>query len=154
LNVIVTAQGEMDLSLPVFQSGEVPVLLVTTTRGAQKIHAHTLPSTVHVTAIEGTHSLKARDILAAVKQARQCEMILVEGGPHLMGDFFAGQCLDELFLTLTPQVAGRDDKSNRPGLIEGQLFAPDNPRWGTLIGVKRAENYLFLRYAFTLRPHT
>ena len=30
LNVIVTAHGEVSLDLPVFQSGEVPVLLVTT----------------------------------------------------------------------------------------------------------------------------
>src|SRR5579859_4737298 len=33
LNVIVTARGEIDLNLPVFQSGEVPVLLVTTMQG-------------------------------------------------------------------------------------------------------------------------
>ena len=33
LNVIVTARGEIDLDLPVFRSGEVPVLLVTTKRG-------------------------------------------------------------------------------------------------------------------------
>ena len=153
LNVIVTAQGEIDFTLPVFRSSDVPVLLVTTMQGAQRIHALSLPSTVRVTATGDTHFLKAQDILESVKQTRQCETILVEGGPHLMGDFFAGQCLDELFLTLAPQVAGRDGKSNRPGLIEGQLFAPDNPRWGTLIGVKRAENYLFLRYAFTRRPH-
>src|SRR5437016_13100870 len=34
LNVIVTARGEVDLDLPVFQSGEVPVLLVTPTQRA------------------------------------------------------------------------------------------------------------------------
>ena len=32
-----------------------------------------------------------------------------------MGDFFAGKCLDELFLTLAPQVAGRDGSFERPG---------------------------------------
>jgi riboflavin biosynthesis pyrimidine reductase len=35
LNVIVTARGDLDLHLPIFQSGEVPVLIVTTTVGKQ-----------------------------------------------------------------------------------------------------------------------
>ena len=46
-------------------------------------------------------------------------IILVEGGPQLMGDFFAEQHLDELFLTLAPQIAGRNDSSDRPGLLPG-----------------------------------
>ena len=64
-----------------------------------------------------------------------------------MGDFFAEQCLDELFLTLAPQIAGRDVHSERPGLVMGRLFAPEHPLWGTLIGVKRGGSHLFLRYA-------
>ena len=65
-----------------------------------------------------------------------------------MGDFFAERCLDELFLTLAPQVAGRDSSSERPGLVAGKRFAPEHPVWGTLVGVKRGESHLFLRYAF------
>jgi riboflavin biosynthesis pyrimidine reductase len=65
-----------------------------------------------------------------------------------MGDFFAEQCLDELFLTLAPQVAGRDAARDRPGLVAGHSFAPERPLWGTLVGVKRAGSHLFLRYAF------
>src|SRR5438067_532404 len=37
LNVVVTASAELNLDLPVFQSGRVPVLIVTTTRGAQHL---------------------------------------------------------------------------------------------------------------------
>jgi riboflavin biosynthesis pyrimidine reductase len=78
-------------------------------------------------------------------------MILVEGGPHLMGDFFAERRLDELFLTLAPQVAGRaqtQGAAERPGLVAGKLFAPDSPVWGTLITVHQSESHLFLRYSF------
>ena len=39
LNVIVTTHGAVDLDLPVFQSGEVPVLLVTNTQGEERIRA-------------------------------------------------------------------------------------------------------------------
>jgi riboflavin biosynthesis pyrimidine reductase len=44
LNVIVTARGEVDLALPVFQSGTIPVLVVTTTDGEERIRAQGVPS--------------------------------------------------------------------------------------------------------------
>ena len=78
---------------------------------------------------------------------RQSDAILVEGGPHLMADFLAQQYVDELFLTLAPQIAGRDDLSERPGLVAGKSFAPKHPLWGTLIEVKRGGSHLFLRYS-------
>jgi primosomal protein N' len=65
-----------------------------------------------------------------------------------MGDFFAERRLDEQFLTLAPQIAGRDGAIKRPGLVAGKSFAPEHPLWGTLTGVKRGGNHLFLRYAF------
>jgi riboflavin biosynthesis pyrimidine reductase len=65
-----------------------------------------------------------------------------------MGDFFAQGCLDDLYLTLAPQVAGRDGSVERPGLVAGQRFAPEQPLWGTLVSVRRAGSHLFLRYAF------
>ncbi len=148
LNVIVTAQGEVDLHLPVFQSGEVPVLIVTTTHGAERIRAERLPPSVQVSALQSTGPLSARAILQAVSRVRQSDVILVEGGPQLLGDFFTEQVLDELFLTLAPQIAGRDGQVERPGLVMGKRFAPEQPLWGTLIGVKRGGSHLFLRYAF------
>jgi riboflavin biosynthesis pyrimidine reductase len=148
LTVIVTASGAIDLSLRVFQSGEVPVLVVTTQEGAQRIREHVLPQLVQVEAVQQTGAISARRILEAASAVRQSDIILLEGGPQLIGDFFAEGCLDELFLTLAPQVAGRDNSSERPGLVEGQRFAPEQPVWGTLMGIKRAENHLFLRYTF------
>ena len=148
LNVIVTASGAIDMALPVFQSGEVPVLIVTTQEGAQRIREHALPRLVQVEAVQQAGAISARLVLEAVSSARQSNLILVEGGPQLMGDFFAERHLDGLFLTLAPQVAGRDSSSERPGLIAGKRFAPEHPVWGTLVGVKRGGSHLFLRYAF------
>ncbi len=48
LNVIVTARGAVSLDLPVFQSGEVPVLLVTTTQGEERIRAQHVPAAVQI----------------------------------------------------------------------------------------------------------
>ncbi len=148
LNVIVTARGEIDLDLPVFQSGEAPVLLVTTMQGEARVRAERLPPSVQVSALQSAGSLSAQAILQAVSRVRQSEVILVEGGPQLLGDFFAEQALDELFLTLAPQIAGRDGQAERPGLVMGKRFAPAHPLWGTLVSVKRGGSHLFLRYAF------
>ena len=148
LNVIVTTHGAVDLNLQVFQSGKVPVLILTNTQGEERIRAQNLQPFVQLSAIQNDGPLSAQTILHEVNRIRQCEVILVEGGPQLMGDFFAGQALDELFLTLAPQIAGRDGKVERPGLIMGKRFAPENPLWGTLVSIKRGESHLFLRYAF------
>ena len=147
LNVIVSARGAVDLKKRVFQSGEVPVLIVTTKNAEHRVHQDDLPPWVQVAAIESAGPLDARSIVEAVGHVRQSDVILVEGGPHLMADFLAQQCVDELFLTLAPQIAGRDDLSVRPGLVAGKSFAPKHPLWGTLIEVKRGGSHLFLRYS-------
>ena len=149
LNVIVTARADVDPGLRVFQSGEVPVLLVTTPDGARHLRGLELPPSVQVMEPETTDRLSARSILGVVARVRPSDLILVEGGPHLLGDFFAEQCLDEQFLTLSPQVAGRNGSPARPGLVAGKRFAPEHPLWGTLVGVKRGGSHLFLRYAFS-----
>jgi riboflavin biosynthesis pyrimidine reductase len=101
-----------------------------------------------VVALKQSGSLSAQAILEAVQQVRPCNLILSEGGPQLLADFFAERCLDELFLTLAPQIAGRDETIDRPGLVAGKLFAPEFPLWGSLVSVKRETSHLFLRYAF------
>lgn len=150
LNVIVTSSGKIDPSLPIFQSGKVKVLIVSTATGATLIPREKLPECVSIDAAGSGALLGAKEILNAVMRARpSTNIILVEGGPHLMGTFFGEQLLDELFLTLSPQVAGRGDSPERLGLVAAKLLAPDNPVWGRLCSVKKAGNHLFLRYAFT-----
>jgi riboflavin biosynthesis pyrimidine reductase len=51
--------------------------------------------------------------------------LLHEGGPTLFGQFLAVEAVDELFLTLSPQIAGRKGDTIRPGLVEGIEFMPD-----------------------------
>ncbi len=148
LNVIVTARGELNLDLPLFQSGDVPGLIVTTMQGAEHLHAHHPPPMAQIVGVPQTGLLTAQAIIQAVCAVRPCQIILVEGGPQLLGAFLTEQILDELFLTLAPQIAGRDSATSRPGLVEGHLFAPEHPLWGTLVSIKRGGSHLFLRYEF------
>ena len=148
LNVVVTAGGEIDLKRRLFRSGEVKSLIVTTADGAERLRDPELPPSVQVVAAAESGAVSARAVLEAVCGARRSEVVLVEAGPHLMGDFFAERQLDELFLTLAPQVAGRDGTLERPGLVAGKQLAPENPVWGTFVSLKRGGDHLFLRYAF------
>jgi riboflavin biosynthesis pyrimidine reductase len=147
LNVIVTARGEIDPRLPVFQSG-VPVLIVTNEAGATRLRALAFAPSVKVIATQDPGRLKPQSVLAAVSDPQAAEVVLVEGGPHLLAAFFADSSVDEQFLTLAPQVAGRDDSGRRPGMVAGRLFAPEHPLWAKLISVKRGGDHLFVRYAF------
>lgn len=148
LNVIVTESGNVNLDLPVFQSGKVAVLILSSEQGARRISEYPLPPHTQVQAAVESERVSAHSILDAVQQVRRSEIILVEGGAQLLGDFLAEHCLDELFLTLAPQIAGRNTSSERPGLVMGKLFAPEHPRWGSLASIKRGGNHLFLRYRF------
>ena len=148
LNAVVTARGEIDPGRRLFRSGEVPVLIVTTAAGSRRLQGLGLPPSVQVAGTEGPDRLSARSIVDAIGRTRASDVVLVEGGPHLLGDFLAEGLLDELFLTLAPQVAGRDGAAARPGLVAGRTFAPEHPLWATLVGVKRGGSHLFLRYAF------
>jgi riboflavin biosynthesis pyrimidine reductase len=148
LNVIVTARGEVNLALPLFQEGLVPVCIVTTPQGERHLREQPIPPGVQIACVPGTPDISAHEIVQAVCRVRDCTLILVEGGPRVLGSFLAKHLLDELFLTLAPQIAGRDQQVERPGLVSGQLFAPEHPLWGTLISVKRGGSHLFLRYAF------
>lgn len=148
LNVIVSGRGDVDVRLPVFSSGAVQSVLVTTEEGGRKLEGQTLPPSMRVAAVRSEGEMLAGEALDAIMNILPAKTVLVEGGPHLIGSFFAESLLDDLFLTLAPQVAGRTEESNRPGLVEGVLFAPYRPLWGELSGVRRGGSHLFLRYSF------
>jgi riboflavin biosynthesis pyrimidine reductase len=156
LTVLVTARGDLDLSWSVFTGGQAPVLLVTTAEGGRALRRQPLPPGVALAEVAGTTGvITAPEVIAATSAAiRQGSQpastgpatLLVEGGPHLLGDFLAAQLLDEQFLTLAPHIAGRDGSANRPGLVGGHLFAPEHILVAQLRSVRRAGSHLFLRY--------
>src|SRR5437763_7539468 len=74
LTVVVTASGELDLDLPVFQSGKVPALIATTTNGAQRLHGRGLPPLVQIAGLQSSGRLSARAILEAVSAVRPSEI--------------------------------------------------------------------------------
>ena len=148
LNVIVSGSGRVDLGLPVFASGKVPALIVTTTAGAKRLRKQRAPDSVEIRSVRSADTIRAGAIIEQVRRVSGGKLILVEGGPRLLGNFYAERVLDEQFLTLAPQIAGRDVGDRRLSLVMGRTFAPRSPLWGTLIDVRRGSSHLFLRYSF------
>jgi riboflavin biosynthesis pyrimidine reductase len=149
LNAVVSGSGRLDLRLPLFASGKVPALIMTTAAGAKELRKQRVPDSVKIRAVRGSGgAIRARSVIDAVCRASAGKLILVEGGPQLLGAFYAERLLDEQFLTLSPQLAGRDADVERISLVMGQTFAPRSPLWGTLTDLRRGSSHLFLRYSF------
>jgi riboflavin biosynthesis pyrimidine reductase len=73
--------------------------------------------------------------------------VLCEVGPHGFGSFVRAGVVDELFLTISPLLAGRSRQGDRFGLVEGAAFLPENGVQARVSSVKRHDAHLFLRYA-------
>jgi riboflavin biosynthesis pyrimidine reductase len=152
LNVIVSGSGSLNLRLPVFSSGRVRVLLLTSSAGAQRLRRQRVPSAAEIRAIHRSASIPAGAICREISRISRAARVLVEGGPTLLADFFAQRLIAEQFLTLAPQIAGRDSPNDRPGLVMGRVFAPRHPVWGTLLDARQGASHLFLRYRFGQPP--
>lgn len=91
----------------------------------------------------GDRLLVRDDAVAAVAELRErgCRRILCEGGPTVFGALLAGSLVDELFVTVSPLLAG-----GGLSLVEGVALLPERRIAGTLAGVRRNGSHLFLRY--------
>jgi riboflavin biosynthesis pyrimidine reductase len=127
-------------------------VVATTAAGAKRLDEQRFGPHVSVEVATDGDTVPPHEIvsLAAGLGAR---VVLCEGGPHVIGDLLAARLLDELFLTVAPQMAGRDETTARLALVEGIAFSPPDAPWAALRSVHRSSDHLFLRYelAFTQR---
>jgi riboflavin biosynthesis pyrimidine reductase len=149
LNVIVSGQGTVDLRLPVFASGRVPAMIITTARGAKQLLKRKVPDSVQIHAIRRrAGEIPAADVLQEVGRVIGGKRVLVEGGPRLLALFYKERLVNEQFLSLAPQLSGREIGDARMGLVMGKTFAPRDPLWGQLTDARLGRRLLFLRYSF------
>jgi riboflavin biosynthesis pyrimidine reductase len=139
--VLLTASGDIDFSHPALVRGAT---VMTTSAGAKKMGDRLPPKCDQIVIGEGNRL--DLDKTVAELRGRGLQVLLSEGGPHLIGQLIEGGLLDEAFLTISPVVAGRG-ADRRLGMVEGVELLPDAGAWGRLLSARRHGDYLFLRYA-------
>ena len=140
LVVVVTTGASLDPAHPVLESG---ALVLTTDGTASRVRA-SVPGASEVVAVNDAETVDLARALELLRQ-RGCPVVLTEAGPSMFGSLVASQLVDELFLTVSPVLAGRADTA-RLGLVEGVELVPQVRVAGRLRSLRTHGSHLFLRY--------
>jgi riboflavin biosynthesis pyrimidine reductase len=114
LGIVMTRTMDLPYQAPLFQDAGSRIAVYTSAgAGAQPC-----PATLEVHHLD---VLDPRAVVAHVRETYGVRCILGEGGPHINAPLFAAGVVDELFLTVSPTLAGGHDVLT---IIEGDLPAP------------------------------
>ena len=118
--------------------------VLTTEAGAARLRGK-LPDAVEIEALPGDEEVDVRAALAVLRE-RGHGRILSEAGPHVFGALVEAELVDDLFVTLSPLLAGRHP-TGVLGLIEGVALLPDRSDAARLRSVRAHGDHVFLQYA-------
>lgn len=141
LVAVVTSGASFDPSHQVFEAGAI----VLTTQAAAPGVAETVPDATEVVAVNDGARVDLRAAVDALRE-RGHGVIVSEAGPTLFGQLVAAELVDELFLTVSPLLAGHA-LATRFNLVEGVELLPDRRVAGRLRSVRANGSHLFLRYS-------
>jgi riboflavin biosynthesis pyrimidine reductase len=93
------------------------------------------------------------DLPAALAELRErfaVRTLLCEGGPHLACQLLAGGLVDELFISMSPTLAGGEPSGSEAlRILAGAELDP--PVGLELLGALQSDSFLFLRYGVSAR---
>lgn len=134
LAVIVSGTLDLPFDAPLFTCGEGTVLIFTSSD-------RPLPQTATETRVERVaETVSVTAVLEHLRRECGVRAVLCEGGPHLFGQLEAVAAVDELFLTISPELVGGEPS---PRILEGDLGGPVPKRLDELL---EHEGELFARY--------
>jgi riboflavin biosynthesis pyrimidine reductase len=137
---VLTTGASLDVGHPVLAEGAI---VLTTVRGASKLEG-VVPDIVAVNDGDWVDVRAAIDVL----RARGHSVVLAEAGPTTFAELLAQRLVDELFLTLSPVLAGRLRSGRRLGLVEGVELLPATRIAPRLLSLRKSGDHLFARYSF------
>jgi riboflavin biosynthesis pyrimidine reductase len=140
LACIVSGRLAIDTALPLLREPGARVAILTAS-------AASLPpseaSVEYIRAGEGQLDLRAA--LSQLAERFAIQSLLCEGGPHLARQLLGAGLVDELYLSLSPMLAGGEPAGGEAlRILAGTELEPPVPL--ELLDVLRSESYLFLRY--------
>jgi riboflavin biosynthesis pyrimidine reductase len=138
---VVTSGVSFVPSHPVLDAGAIVLTIESAAPGI----AETVPEATEVVAVNDGASVDLRAAVDALRE-RGNGVIVSEAGPTLFGQLVAAELVDELFLTVSPLLAGHA-LAARLNLVEGVELLPDRRVAGRLRSVRANGSHLFLRYS-------
>ncbi len=138
--VVVSGSGALALDHPGMAR---PAMILTSEAGARRLAGQTRHQVV---SLGPAATLDPLQIVTAIRAAGH-QVILSEGGPLLLGQLLHAQQVNQLFLTVSPLLAGRTKELTRAGFVEGvDLLGEGVGEHLALLSVHRHQSHLFLRY--------
>jgi riboflavin biosynthesis pyrimidine reductase len=136
---VLTGRGSIDPGHPLLATG---ALVLTSKLGAARL-APKLPEATTLLVLGDDTILDCRVVVDALRE-RGHRLILSEAGPHVFGSLLEANAVDELFLTISPLLAGDAGSGSRLRLVEAADLVPLLPM--TPLTLRRHEQHLFARY--------
>ncbi len=140
LACIVSAGLAIPVDIPLLADPRARVVIVTPSEGEIG------PCAAHVDYVRCEEG-GLLDLTAALRELASrfgVRLLLCEGGPHLGHSLLAAGLLDELYLSLAPQLLGSGGTGGELRILAGEQLEP--PVALDLLSAQESESHLFLRY--------
>jgi riboflavin-specific deaminase-like protein len=141
LACIVSGRLALSSEIPLLADPDARVAILTTSTASLPEECRASVDYVRATR-EGVLDLSSA--MSELRERLGVRTILCEGGPHLNSQLLAEGLVDELFLSLSPKLAGGDATSETLRILSGPELDP--PVGLELVGALEHDSHLFLRY--------
>jgi 2,5-diamino-6-(ribosylamino)-4(3H)-pyrimidinone 5'-phosphate reductase len=152
LAIIVTDTGEVPLEEHLIVEGDQEVLILLSDAAPERVveRMRTLAPVLRVPA-DSTGAVDLEKALLALGAENGVEFLVVEGGPSLNHAMISHHLVDELFLTVAPELLGGTVDQTLTLLRGPTLATRDRPTLD-LVSIHLSGAELFLRYSLARTP--
>jgi 2,5-diamino-6-(ribosylamino)-4(3H)-pyrimidinone 5'-phosphate reductase len=152
LAIVVTDTGEVPLEEHLIVEGGQEVLILLSDEAPERVveRMRTLAPVMRVPA-DSTGGVDLQKALLALVAEKGVESLVVEGGPGLNHALISRQLVDELFLTVAPELLGGTSDQTLTLLRGPTLPTRDRPTLA-LVSIHLSGSELFLRYSLARTP--
>ncbi|HEX9429189.1 MAG TPA: dihydrofolate reductase family protein [Candidatus Bathyarchaeia archaeon] len=163
VRAVVTGSGEVDLKHPVFnpKKDQWKPIIFTTRKGegklknqAKRLKANSNnslqpPETYAI----GDTSVDLAKAVGILKRDYKTKLLDIQGGPILAGGAVKAMLVDEVRLTVSPQIMGdlNSKGRRRPGFVTGVHFGLEDSPLSELGAIGVSGSHIFLRYLMNYR---
>ena len=136
LTCLVSRSGSVPSDLPLLAEPEARVVIFT----SAELRLDGAQADIDVVRLD-PGALTLTTVLRRLRDDYETELLLCEGGPMMFGSLLEEDLVDELFLTVSPTLAGG---GSSPTITSGTEFPALRPL--RLSWILERENFLYLRY--------